>query len=302
MKSEDKYSEKIRSVNELHEPRKNIEASIVVVTYKPDKEEFKEVIDSLDDQTVSNFEIIVIDNGSQWEVGKLLQDCENVSRYIVMKENVGLTMGRNIGAKLSRGEIVIFLDDDGIPREDFVEEHLKGHRRYDIVALRGKIIPRSDDIFSRLAPNYNLGEEPHPFRIDAEGNSSFNKEQLLDVGGFNEKIAGSGGHEGNEITYRLIKSGISKEKIIYYPDAVIYHDYISGFIKYVKKKVIRHEKQDDLLLELHPDFPEIWDWYDSTEKNFNIEPEEEIKVFLIELVSRVIEFLYSNLRKGKKDE
>lgn len=297
MQLDQRYSDKIEKVYDLHGTRDEVRATIITVIYGPDREDFEKTLDSLDEQTEGDFETIMIDNGTSWPVKEMLEEHEHVSRYVLMKGNYGLTMGRNIGMYLSKGEVLIFLDDDGIPREDFVEEHLKAYEKYDIVALRGKIIPIGDDIFSRLAPHYDLGDEPHPYLIDTEGNSSFKKEKLMDIGGFNEDLAGSGGHEGTEVTYRLVKNGIEKDRMIYYPNAVIYHDYISGFREYIKRKTLRQSKQKDLLMEQHPQLYEFAESYEPHNLRTQTEPSERPKVLLIKLISHVILFLWSNLRE-----
>ncbi|MBS3816345.1 MAG: glycosyltransferase family 2 protein [Candidatus Thermoplasmatota archaeon] len=298
----DKYSEEIEKIYDLHEPGPRIKATLVTVIYEPEKDDLRELLNSLDDQTVKRFETIIIDNGTDWPVKEMLQRHKSVTRYVVMKKNYGLTIGRNIGANMAQGDILIFLDDDGIPRKDFVEENLKAHRKYDIVALRGKIIPKGDDIFSRLAPHYDLGDEPHPYLIDTEGNSSFKKEYLLDIGGFNEELAGSGGHEGTEVTYRLVKNGVEKDRIIYYPKVIIYHDYISGFREYLTRKTLRQSEQKDLLIEQYPQLYEFAEDYEPPNIRSQTEPSERVKVLLIKLISHLILFLWSNLRKGKEEK
>lgn len=301
MELENKYSEMIEKIYDLHEPGPRVKATIITVIYEPDKDDLRELLNSLDDQTKERFETIIIDNGTDWAVRDMLLKHKSVSRYVDMKKNYGLTIGRNIGANIAEGDILIFLDDDGVPREDFVEEHLKAHRKYDIVALRGKIIPKGDDIFSRLAPHYDLGDEPHPYLIDTEGDSSFKKKYLLDIGGFTEELAGSGGHEGTEVTYRLVKNGIDKDRMIYYPKAIIYHDYISGFREYLLKKTLRQSEQKDLLMEQHPQLYEFAEDYEPHNIRSQTEPSERPKVLMIKLISHVILFLWSNLRKGKED-
>jgi len=296
MRSSDYYRKKMEDLKDIHSSSHNVKASIIVVTYEPDEDEISDLLDSLDNQTVGSFETIIVDNGSDPKIKDIVERSKTVSKHAVMKENYGLTIGRNVGISLSEGEILIFLDDDGVPRKDFVEEHIKGLEKNDAVALRGRIIPKSEDIFSRLAYHYDLGSESCPYIIDTEGNSSFVKKYLLDIGGFNENLSGSGGHEGVEVTYRLINSGIDKERIIYYPKAVIYHDYISGLDEFLRRKIIRQKKQENLLKKEHPELFEFEQKYESPGENPNLYPSDNVKLLLINIITYITLFLWTHLR------
>ncbi len=296
MESSDDHKKKIEVLKDLREPKEEVRASVIVVTYRAKEEELKELLDSLDHQTMEVFETIIVDNGSAPEIKDIIEQSKTVSKHAVMKENYGLTIGRNVGMKLAIGDILIFLDDDGVPRKDFVEEHIKGLKENDAVALRGRIIPQSEDIFSRLAYHYDLGGETRPYIIDTEGNSSFVKRYLSEMGGFNENLSGSGGHEGVEITYRLIKSGIDEDRIIYYPKAVIYHDYISGLKEFLQRKIIRQKEQENVLKKEHPDLFRFEQQYDSPDENPNLYPSDKAKLLLIEIVTYITSVLWTHLR------
>ena len=75
---------------------------------------FKRCIDSILNQTYTNLEIILVDDGSPDNCGIICdeyakQDCR-VKLYI--KKNGGLSDARNCGIKVSTGEYLIFVDSD----------------------------------------------------------------------------------------------------------------------------------------------------------------------------------------------
>jgi GT2 family glycosyltransferase len=115
-------------------------ASVIIVTYN-NSDLLLLNLDNLNKQIVSDFEIIIIDNNEKIDIFPLIK--KYPINYIKLKKNYGLSFARNIGIKLARGEIVIFLDDDAIPAPDFVEKHINAYKEYNIYGLRGKAIPRT---------------------------------------------------------------------------------------------------------------------------------------------------------------
>lgn len=216
-------------------------ASVVIVTYNTGEQDLKSCLNALTEQTQQNFEIIIVDNNDQLKISPVLSKYR--LKYIRLKGNFGVNVARNIGTVYSNGDIIIFLDDDAIPGPDFVEGHIHAYKNSDILALRGKSLPKSQSVYNYFASRYDLGSKVIPWMIDLEGNSSFKKNVLLEVGGFNPDLWG---HEGIEISYRILKIYTNKNRLIYSPAPIIYHDYSTDFKKYIKKQ-LRHEEKQSIL-------------------------------------------------------
>lgn len=223
-------------------------ASVVIVTYN-NKESLVETLDALKNQTVQNFETLIVDNNDRIKIVEFVVKYE--IKYIRLKKNYGLTVGRNVGIKYAKGEIVIFLDDDAIPANNFVEEHITAHEMYNIFGLRGKSLPKTKNIYNHLTSHYDLGDQVIHHHINLEGNSSFKKNILIEIGGFNPKLQGAGGNEGLELTFRALLKYKDKGKFIYHPGAIIYHDYCDTFTKYIKKQ-LRHTRHKKILKSEFP--------------------------------------------------
>lgn len=230
-----------------------VQATVVVVTYGR-SQQLLECLVSLARQSYKDFETIVVDNGKNEAVHAGLSKY-NV-RHIRLKKNYGLSIGRNIGIEYARSDIVIFLDDDALADPNLVKSHVEAHQELNIVGLRGKAFGKTQTIYNDLQKHYDLGEEIKPAVLNLGGNSSFKCDTLIEVGGFNPKFFG---HEDLELTYRLVKK-YGKNKVIYYPKAIIYHDFANSLKKYLEKK-IRHSFMWETLEKTHPHISEFLHTY-----------------------------------------
>jgi len=73
----------------------------------------REAIDSTLNQTYSNHEVIVIDDGSTDNTAQIAQSYSNAVKYH-FQPNSGLSAARNTGVKRSRGDYLAFLDADDL--------------------------------------------------------------------------------------------------------------------------------------------------------------------------------------------
>ena len=249
-------------VDKSYTDRTGLEISVVVVTYQTQKTEFERMLSGLDEQTDEEFETVIVDNGNDWAVESVVADSPVVDRYVALDRNRGVTVGRNVGADRTTGDILVFLDDDAVPDAEFIAAHRRAYDRLDIVAARGKVLPKTASIYNNLAIWYDLGDETFPFLLNIEGNTSIDSDAFKRVGGFIDLLDGRAGHEGVELTHRLVESGYDRNQIVYYPDAIIYHDQSTSFWKFVQKKV-GNEQSNRLLKANHIDVHEFAQTYET---------------------------------------
>ena len=73
-----------------------------------------EAIDSILAQTLADFELIIVDDGSTDNSPRVIADyAERDSRVsVISQKNAGLVAARNVGAKKARADLLAFMDDD----------------------------------------------------------------------------------------------------------------------------------------------------------------------------------------------
>lgn len=112
--------------------------SVIICTYNR-ASSLKRTLQSLLHQTVPTemFELIVVDDGSVDNTAEICQqmhvELPNL-KYISAGTNIGLSSAANLGIKSSRGDYILFTDDDCLPKEDWIERMRAALEREDIVA------------------------------------------------------------------------------------------------------------------------------------------------------------------------
>lgn len=103
--------------------------SVVVTTYNRPLA-LKMVLQALRDQTDTNFEVIVADDGSREETRLMIDSIQSSLGYPLVhawQEDKGFraARARNLAVLKAKGEYLVFLDGDSVPRVDFIENHRK---------------------------------------------------------------------------------------------------------------------------------------------------------------------------------
>lgn len=87
--------------------------SIVVPVYKVEKY-LNECVDSILHQTYSNFELILVDDGSPDKCGEICDNYACIDKRVIVihKANGGLSDARNAGINIAKGKYLTFVDSD----------------------------------------------------------------------------------------------------------------------------------------------------------------------------------------------
>ena len=111
--------------------------SVILATYNGEKYLYK-AIDSILNQTYSDFELIIVDDGSSDSTQRIIDDIkDNRIVYLRNKQNRGLPYSLNRGMKYARGEYIARMDDDDISLPTRLEEQLRYMEGHKDVAICG---------------------------------------------------------------------------------------------------------------------------------------------------------------------
>ena len=95
--------------------------SIIIAIYNR-KDELFELLNSLSHQTDKDFEVIIVDDGSQINLrptAELFQ--ESLTIEFFRKDNSGPGLSRNYGAKRAKNDWLVFVDSDVIVEKDYIQ-------------------------------------------------------------------------------------------------------------------------------------------------------------------------------------
>ena len=146
--------------------------SIIVPVYKVEKY-IHRCIESVLHQTYTNWELILVDDGSPNSCGRICDEYAMSHDKIVVihKINQGVGAARNTGLHRAEGEWIYFLDSDDFIKEDTLEKMITFSNEgfYDIV-MAGHSILKSSGKFIPCSDSWN----------ESDDTSTIQKKILLD--------------------------------------------------------------------------------------------------------------------------
>jgi len=222
--------------------------AVIVVTYRR-RGELDDALVGVMAQTVGReaMEICIVNNGDSELARKRWQD--RVDLWLDSECNLGCAGGRHRGVESTSAPILVFVDDDGIPAPDFVEQlGVVLDEREDAVAVRGRAVALRHPIFTAMCPTYNRGPEIREDLLTLEGGSAIRRSAYEGAGGYDTSRSF---HEGMELSGRLLEQRVDA-KILYTPHAVLRHDYLQGWDHLLSKAQALAAADDRLKVEPDP--------------------------------------------------
>lgn len=153
--------------------------SVIIPTYnRPD--DLRRCIESIIRQIRRPDEIVVVDDG-HLESLPLLKECDEAGiQYIYHKKDPaerGQNKSRNIGVRISSGDILVFLDDDVELFPDFIKEIAEIYEQYNLIVPLGGVsgsaiplrAPRAIEVAIWLFQVFFLLSPLRPGRVTCAG-------------------------------------------------------------------------------------------------------------------------------------
>ncbi|MCQ2815110.1 MAG: glycosyltransferase [Bacilli bacterium] len=167
----------------------NKKVSIIVPVYNSAKYLYQ-CLNSIKNQTFSDFELILIDDGSNDESYDICKNfCLNEKRAILYhNENHGVSYSRNFGICHSNCEFICFVDSDDVVDKDFVEKMYSRIKGKDIVFCRFSMFSEFNLKTKYFENNLsNLVHSPSSLQYLLVGDKYSNKNNLIET----NKVFGS---------------------------------------------------------------------------------------------------------------
>ncbi len=188
----------------------------------------KKVLESLQWQKYEGtFEVIVVNGPSTDNTEEIIKIWTDRIRAAKC-DTANLSASRNIGIRLAKGEIVVFIDDDAYPEPEWLTQMIAPFSDRSVGAVGGIVYDHTGFSFqyeyrtaTRLlncnwTTKNNAEQLCFPFSFEFPyppgGNAAYRRTALIEVGGFDEEIE----YYGDEVdlTVRLIDAGYLIKNII----------------------------------------------------------------------------------------
>ena len=135
--------------------KSNVKISVIIPVYNSGKYIVK-CLDSIKNQSINDYEIVIINDGSTDNSGEIIQNYIknnkdiNIDYYEIT--NHGVSYARNIGIDNSKSDYIMFVDSDDYLPNDAIEKMIEGIKdnsfdivcgNYSVVDINGKEISRT---------------------------------------------------------------------------------------------------------------------------------------------------------------
>ena len=193
----------------------------------------------------NDFEVIVSDDGSSDHTAEVVRTVTSAAPFslsYLRQSNKSANAARNRAIEISRGEILLLLNDDTVVERDVLSEHIRTHGEYpqDSAAVLGRVtisphVPPSIFATRHLDASYALWKNQIilNWRAFYTCNISVKRKFLLAHGLFDEELRY---HDDVELGERLSHHGLT---IIYNSKALGYHHHYLDEQEYLR--LAQHE-------------------------------------------------------------
>jgi len=229
--------------------------SLIVSTYGR-SEELNRLFQSLSQQTLTNFEVILIDQNDDNRVTKILTKYTHQMTVKYFKgKNRGLSNGRNQALKHISGEIIAFPDDDCHYGNALLEQVHNYFRLYpNVGGITGEACDLQGKPWKSQVANEQLGVKPSFFLHNGISWTNFVRAETAKTAGLFDIRLGVGAGtrwgacEESDWMMRAMTSGM---RFDYQPQNQVFHDYQVDKIWSNTHKILSYARGHGALIQKH---------------------------------------------------
>jgi glycosyltransferase involved in cell wall biosynthesis len=205
---------KSSSFNEAFQVHKMVTTISVLITVKNAERDIACCIRSLLNQSIKNFEIIIVDDLSSDRTKEAIEKFKDPRiKYYRNEKWLGLAASRNKCLKLATGKYVFFTDADCVASRNWIEEGLCCLEKTGCVGIEGRTYYVSEDYEPTRSDDVIENKDGGQFQTC---NIAYSKEILDSIGGFYERLTYL---EDRDLAFRVKQFG----RILFNSNMIIYH-------------------------------------------------------------------------------
>jgi glycosyltransferase involved in cell wall biosynthesis len=195
-------------------------------------------LDSLAKQDFKGkYDVIVVDDGS---TDNTVGEVKKHDVKLLESEHGGPAAARNLGAENATGEIILFTDADCVPEADWIEKICAPFGDEAIVGVQGAYRTKQRRIVARfvqyeIEERYGIMSKAGSIDFIGSYSAAYRKDVFWAEEGFDKNFPIASG-EDTDLSYRLASKGY---RMVFEPDAVVYHEHPSRMMDYLKMKFYR---------------------------------------------------------------
>lgn len=211
---------------------------VIIPTYKPGNE-LRELLRRLENQTLKPGHILIINTDEALWQDKLTEDIPSAEVFHITREQFDHAGTRDMGAGLSAADIIVFMTQDAMPRdENLLMNLMESFTESNIAAVYARQLPKKNaDVVERFTREFNYPPVSHVYGREAVKEhgikayfcsnvcAAYNHTYYERAGGF---WAPGIFNEDMIFAARAIRDG---QKIAYAAEAQVYHSHHYGMLE-----------------------------------------------------------------------
>jgi hypothetical protein len=226
--------------------------SIIIVNYNG-KRFLNDCLSSLSSITFAEHEVILVDNNSTDESIDFVKEKFPSVKIKQLEQNLGFAEANNIGANNSKGDLLLFLNNDTKVTESFLEPLVRAIQSNNVAICQSLLlkpdgtVDSSGDFIDQYGRAYNSKKIPKQTSpiLCARGACMLVKKNIFnELGQFDKKFFVS----FEDVDFGL-RAWICGYDAVVVPDSIVYH-LGSGTISKMKKEIQFHSTKNFLILRL----------------------------------------------------
>jgi glycosyltransferase involved in cell wall biosynthesis len=213
--------------------------SVIIPVYNSEKTLPTTIQSILTQKTSKSFELIIVDDESTDKTREVAEQFGNKIKLLTQKK-FGPAKARNLGAKNAKSKILLFIDADCVASRKWLEEMIKPFKNKEIAGVQGAYKSKQPELSAKFSQieiedRYDLLKEAESLDWIGSYSAGYRKKDFIEAMGFDESFPIASG-EDPALSFKM---NLMQKKIVFNPEAIVYHMHPKKFSEYFIKKFFR---------------------------------------------------------------